>query len=606
LQLTTRPESQPSLFPEPGAESLLEYTSRRLHALCEGAGYGSETSRVVETFRDLVSPWANVALGHRSEWLSDISDDHTPIEFSVTIGDGRPKVRALFEVQAKTPTLAAYRTAGLAFAERLEREFGADLSRFRLVEDLFLRPEMSGPFAVWYAVVFSPGEAPQFKAYLNPKAKGPAMAESLVEQALRRLGFEDAWRKLARTAVPRGPHLDELKYLSLDLEATPEARVKVYVQHHNATPEDLERACSAARSYTPGEPAAFVRAMSGGVHSLVGRSPFTCSNFVSGGNGQPEATTLYVPVCAYARDDLAVRDRVAAYLHEHSNVAATYKFLLQTFAHRPLEAGVGMQSWVAFRRHQDLTRFTVYLGTESRSVHAPGVIPAATVNRAAFRTAEEISLCFEQLPLMDHPFLQRLLREPPNPEAVWLLIHNTYEGTSKHFIRWMASLTAQVEDDRLRCLLAHQLDQELGEGDFSKAHSVLIRAFIEGLSVMKPSTTEEADFLPGKKLGERLGSHYLSSNWYESLAALMAGEICAHQLISTVARLLRMQTCTLSAVALEWLRMHEELEGDHAGESLILARMIPSEKAALDAVWRGSSGVHSALWNFLSELNERI
>ncbi len=606
MSFPSQTATPPQSFREHGPVSLLDYTAERLRGLCEGAGYGAETERVVETFRRLVSPWAEVPAGYRSAWRSDISDDHTPIEFSVTAGDGRTEVRALLEVQAEAPTLLAYRAAGLAFAERLEREFGADLGRFRLVEDLFLSPDMKGPFAVWFAVVFPLGGAPKFKAYLNPKAQGPELAEALVEQALRRLGFPEAWPELARTAVRRGPHLDELRYFSLDLEATPEARLKVYVQHHHATPEEFEQACSAARSYTPGEASAFARAMSGGVERLVARSPFTCSNFVADGLATPVTTTLYVPVCAYARDDAAVRDRVSAYLREHSEVASTYEALLQAFADRPLDAGVGMQSWVAFRRHQGLSRFTVYLGTESRWVHPPGAIPAATEDRAAFASAEEVVRCFERFSLRAHPLLQRLLHEPPNPEAVWLLIHNAYEGTSKHFIRWLAALTAQVEDDRLRCLLARQLDQELGEGDFSKAHSVLMRAFLEGLAVLKPGTLGDADFQPGWTLGTRLSWHYLARDWHESLAALMAGEICAHQLIFVVARLLRMQPRTLSETALSWLRAHEELEGDHAGESLVLARMLPPGKDAIEGVWRGTLGVHTALWRFLSDMYERL
>jgi pyrroloquinoline quinone (PQQ) biosynthesis protein C len=572
--------------------------------LCEGARYGSETAEVVETFRRIIAPWADVPLSHRSGWRSDISDDGTPIEFSVTIEDGRPEVRVLFEVQGEEPTLKSQRAAGLAFLERVEREYGAELSRLRMIEDLFLAPDMSGTFALWSSIVFAPGEAPQFKVYLNPQARGLARSQALVEEALLRLGFPQAWPMLAHTALRRGPRLDEIKYFALDLGATKQARFKVYVNHHLATADELEIAASAAVSYTPGEATRFMRAMSGGVEQLVPRSAFTCSNFVSGGQDRPAATTIYVPVCAYARDDAAVRSRVAAYLREHSGDASTYEHILDAFANRPLETGTGMHSWVAIRRYQGELRFTIYLGIESRRVFGPGAIPAPTIHRTRFVTAEHVTRQFELLDISQHPFLQRLLREPPNPAAVWLLIHNTYEGTSKHFIRWLASLTAQVENEEVRCLLARQLYQEMGEGDFSRAHSVLMRSFLEGLSLMKPAHLDDEDFEAGRRLGTRFARHYLSQDWYESLAALIAGEICAHQLIFHVARLLRQQVHALQPAALTWLQAHEELEGGHADESMVLAGMVPSEPAALEGMLRGTSGIHSALWGFLHEMYE--
>lgn len=583
---------------------LVDYATERLRMLCEGARYGSETAEVVETFRRLISPWADVALSHRSKWRSDISDDGTPIEFSVTIENGRPEVRVLFEVQGAEPTLQSHRAAGLAFMERIEREYGADLGRLRMLEDLFVAPDMRGTFALWSSVVFAPGEAPQFKVYLNPQAQGLARSQALVEEALLRLGFPQAWPMLARTALRRGPRLDEIKYFALDLGATKQARVKVYVNHHLSTADELETACSAALTYTPGEATRFMRAMSGGIEQLVPRSAFTCSNFVSGGQDRPAATTIYVPVCAYAREDAAVRARVAAYLHEHSGDASTYESILDAFANRPLEAGTGMQSWVAIRRYQGELRFTIYLGIESRRVFGPGAIPAPTINRRRFVTAEHVTRQFELMDISHHPFLQRLLREPPNPGAVWLLIHNTYEGTSKYFIRWLASVTAQVESDEVRCLLARQLHQELGEGDFSRAHSVLMRSFLDGLSLMKPAHVGDEDFEPGRRLGAHFARHYLSQDWYESLAALIAGEICAHQLIFHVARLLRQQSHALQPSALTWLRAHEELEGGHADESMVLAGMVPSELDAIEGVLRGTSGIHAGLWGFLHEMYE--
>lgn len=356
---------------------LVDYAASRLERLCTAARFQDERPAVVRTFRDLVSPWGDRNLGTSNGWISDISDDNTPVEFSVAMAGQRTEVRVLFEPQANEPTLAAYRREGLAFHERIARDYGADLSRFRLLEDVFLPPDLQGAFAVWSSVVFPRGGAPAFKTYFNPQARGPEHARRLVEIALDRLGMHSALAHLEQTALRRG-ELDEVKYFALDLTRGATSRIKVYVRHHAASATDLELAASAASSYVPGETVSFVRAMRGGDERLDVRGPFTCSAFTEGDGPQPSSTTVYVPVCAYARDDSAVRERIRSYMLERAIDPTRYQMLVDGYANRPLDAGVGMQAWFAIRTHDQETRFTVYLATEARRVHAPGEVPAPT------------------------------------------------------------------------------------------------------------------------------------------------------------------------------------------------------------------------------------
>jgi hypothetical protein len=287
-------------------------------------------------------------------------------------------VRALFEPEGEAPTIAAYRAAGLEFNAHLERAFGADLTRFRDVQDLFLPEEMAGPFAVWSSVVFRRGAPPAFKAYFNPNAQGADKASVLVHEALNRLGLGRAWPSLAQHILARGSKLDELKYFALDLSSDTQARVKVYVRHHAASPEELEFASVPAHSHVPGETLDFVRAMRGGHSRLNARAAFTCSSFNGDADDRPVATTVYVPVCAYARDDARVRQRVREYLIEQRGDPTLYDSVLASYANRPLDAGVGMQSWIAMRRQDEQVRLTVYLATEANRVFEPGEIPAPT------------------------------------------------------------------------------------------------------------------------------------------------------------------------------------------------------------------------------------
>jgi hypothetical protein len=154
--------------------------------------------------------------------------------------------------------------------------------------------------------------------------------------------------------------------------------VKVYVRHHRATPVDLEIASGYSKSYLPGEALDFVRAMRGGDDHVELRAAASCSAFVAEGGPHPTSTTIYVPVCAYARDDLVVKARFHRYLTERGIDARRYGAIIDGYANRPLDAGVGMQSWIALRRHRGKARFTVYLATEANRVFAPGAVPAPT------------------------------------------------------------------------------------------------------------------------------------------------------------------------------------------------------------------------------------
>lgn len=402
---------------------LVDHAADRLASL--SAVLALDSDRIVGTFRDLVGPWSELA---PSSWRSEISDDHTPIELSVTLDEDDVALRVLFEVQATAPTLDAFRSAALAFHARLESEFGADLSNFRRVEDLFLPRVMHGAFAAWSSVVFARNEPPTFKTYLNPQAQGAAHASGLVEEALARVGLRHAWAHLSAAATRRGPHLDEIKYFALDLTGGPHARVKVYVHHHAASAADLDAACARSRGHSSEDVLAFVRTMRGGDEQMTARAPFTCHAF--SGEPGPATTTIYVPVCAYAATDAEVEGRAVSYLESRAIDPARYRRILGAAARRSLDAGVGLQSWIALRRRGARARLTIYLATEARRVHPPGSVPAPSADRLGFESPDAVLARVWELAIDEHPFVRRLLRDPRGA-AVWSLVHALREALSR-------------------------------------------------------------------------------------------------------------------------------------------------------------------------------
>ncbi len=577
--------------------TLVDLASDRLAALCRAAGFGPAGNRAVGVFRALVSSWASAPLDRYAAWRSEISDDHTPFELSVSISDSGVEVRALIEPQALEPSISAYRAAAIAFHRRLEREFGASLARFDCVADLFLPPEMQGPFALWSSVVFSPEGPPAFKAYFNPQARGPALARALVEEALQRLGLPHAAAALNESALRRGPDRDELKYFALDLSNDAEARVKVYVRHHGVTPSELEQACSLAKSYCPGEVLAFARAMSGVEDRLMPRAATTCSAFVDPCSTVPDATTLYIPVCAYAESDAVVRRRVSDYLLDHGLDPGRYQRVVDGYANRPLKNGIGMQSWVALRHRHGQPRLTVYLATEARRVYAPGAIPAATPDLLAMMSVREIARRLREYALETHPFIQRLGRERMRVRELSLLIATVYDGIAKDHTRRLGAILAQTDDERLRQLLAG----ELARGDLSSAFGQLMRILLDATGGPRSLHIDEPP-APGARLAERFAQHSSSSDSIEAVGALLAGALGSAQLIRAVTALIPRHLQTFDGAVIERVEAHAAVH-DHL--AWILESLVPARAGAVTSARRGSMGVHLALWRALDELYAR-
>ncbi|HEY0094295.1 MAG TPA: tryptophan dimethylallyltransferase family protein, partial [Archangium sp.] len=260
----------------------------------------------------------------------------------------------------ESPTLASNWLAGWAICERLEREFGASLERLRLIEELFAPTSACPRFALWHAVCFREGRAPDFKVYLNPMAWGREQAHALVAEAMRRLGMEASIRYL-----PEMTSHDTPIYFSLDLAARQGARVKVYTAHREGTASRIESMLRHAPGYEPGQMEGFCRAMAGSEGPYSARPVQTCLAFAEG-SPLPSMGTVYFPVRTYAGDDGAVRDRVLAFLHPEAG--AFYARALNAFAARPLEAGIGMQTYVSLRQHRGQRRLTVYLAPEVYTV----------------------------------------------------------------------------------------------------------------------------------------------------------------------------------------------------------------------------------------------
>lgn len=362
-------ENDPLSWERTSSLTFHEFGSSRLRALCEAVGYDSgEVETVQRYFTVMSGGWGSQRIGRSPRWLTDITDDHTPYEFSMALEDDKPEVRFLIEAQNEPTTLQSSWEDGLALNERLHREFGVPLERFNRVKDLFEPRSAEARFSLWHAFGLKAGGVPGVKAYLNPKARGDAHAHGLVQEALARLGFANAWRFISEVAMRRGTK-DEPIYFSLDLSAHRAARIKIYIAHQDATADDVEAIMSQTKEYVPGEAYAYYRKMlgcDGGFH--VPRSTQTCLAFTSDDDVSPYHVTLYVPVRCYAKHDQEGMGRIRSVL-EPSRYAVLER-AVNALARRPLDAGVGLIQWASMRREAGKMRMTFYLATEAYSTPA--------------------------------------------------------------------------------------------------------------------------------------------------------------------------------------------------------------------------------------------
>ncbi|HEX8110344.1 MAG TPA: iron-containing redox enzyme family protein, partial [Kofleriaceae bacterium] len=456
---------------------------------------------------------------------------------------------------------------------------------------------------MWYAVVFRPDHAPAWKAYLDLRAQGSERARAVLEEALDRLGLGAAYPRLMREAGARDL-LDELVYFSLDLAEDERARVKVYFRHYQATIGDLERVIAGAGGAEPGDIGAFCTTVLGHSGPYRARPLVSCWAFTG---GEPSGATLYAPIAYYVRDDAEARARILRWMDCVEIDPDGYERALAAFARRSLESGVGMHSYVSFKRDRGLPRVTAYLAPEAYRTFPPASLARReTPAPRRPRSPEPLIHRYETVErLTDHPLFQRLAREPAAIAPLWAILANNWVAVGDQFPRWLAHLVARVEHDGMRSILAKQLNDELGDGDPARAHRVLFQTMLADLEPYAMPGDRDALLAPGRRFAQGLAHNYLERPWLEAVGGSLVAEVYGKQVDQLVGALLRRQR-DLDPASLTWLVLHETLEEDHAGEAIDLARMTPPTAEARAAICRGAEELAALGLRYFDDLHEVV
>lgn len=342
--------------------SLGEHFAGRLESVLRALNQEGEIGNSLRLGKLLGEGWweQDESLGPR--WGSDVTDDHTPFEFSLAL-DGRTEtLRILTEPQdPNSPSLQASWSSAASIHERLVSEWQASLASLARVEDLFApRANAQGRFAIWHSAVMDSSKGPQFKVYLNPLIHGSSDAPEVLLAALERLGLTECWQRVAPSATARG-RLDQPIYFSLDLRDDHDSRVKIYVAHHGAQASDLARVLASYPGFDRNLVKRYCTALLGSAGPYHSRPPITCYAIRRSQPGLFSAT-MHLPVRCYRGDDFEVARTVCRLLRFPQRIR--YMRALTAVSRRPLDSTPGLQTYVSLRASPGIQAVTVYLAPQ--------------------------------------------------------------------------------------------------------------------------------------------------------------------------------------------------------------------------------------------------
>ncbi|MEU2387713.1 tryptophan dimethylallyltransferase family protein [Streptomyces sp. NPDC012461] len=354
---------------DPGIPTLGSFTGRQLRGMCAVAGLsGADADTYAGVLAECLGPVAARPLDLPPPDRTFLSDDHTPVEFSLSFQPGAaPSLRLLTEPGCGADSLARNGAVGLETVRTMARRWDFATDALDAVQDLFLPPSPQGPLALWCALELRPGGVPKVKVYLNPAASGPERAAGTVREALRRLGHRRAYAAL--------PEADGYPFLALDLGDWEEPRVKVYLRHDGLTAARAGRLSRMERGPGPAALEEFFRTAAGrgaGTTRLSRRPGLTCHSFTDTGADRPSGFTLHIPVRDYAAHDGEALSRAVRLLRRHGmDTDALTRSTGVLTARRP-EDGVGLIAYLALAHQQDRPpRVTAYLSSEAYAVRPP-------------------------------------------------------------------------------------------------------------------------------------------------------------------------------------------------------------------------------------------
>lgn len=193
--------------------------------------------------------------------------------------------------------------------------------------------------------------------------------------------------------------------------------------------------------------------------------------------------------------------------------------------------------------------------------------------------------------LWTHPFINRARQRKLTFAEVKTLAVQMYQF-SKAFNRILASVMANCPDDEAQFVILENLFDEMGQGDFSKAHPILFRRFTRALGI---SDDELAQLDPTPETEQLIETYLNLAPKYGYLAAL--GGICfaSEGIVNTLYRHLEKgieQVKNFTRDDLIFFELHIDLDDDHAEH---LAQLIQPRLKSVEDHHRINDAIQMAM-----------
>jgi hypothetical protein len=334
----------------------VEVACGTIQAVARAYGFDGDAEEVTDVFRTLTETWRDTPASSPPPW-SGLGADASGCDVSIVLGGAHRELRITAEAQSYPASPQSYWDAAMRLSETLGARYDADLDRLYAVKDVFRSFDADAAGVFWHGAVFRTGRAPWFKVYLHLMSQGRPQARRTTHAALARLGLSHVWPDIER----RLQGDEELLFLSFDLVAASQSRVKLYVRHGDATPTSLGSACRIDGMDHSAGVRKFVAGLLGADERAIRRGALTSFHLKPGSDTPVQSAThirLY-PHCGRFDGDLAGRLRRTLM---HFDIAtAPLDAVTAALARGPLDREEGIHGWASIQWTDDRPIVTVYL-----------------------------------------------------------------------------------------------------------------------------------------------------------------------------------------------------------------------------------------------------
>ncbi|KAJ7359179.1 aromatic prenyltransferase [Mycena albidolilacea] len=327
-----------------------------------------------------------------------ITDDHTPVEFSVVLGSGtRSVLRFSFEPSALPlagdRSLATLKRTLERLGCALTMESTLDLEWFDICADELLLGESQERVCTDQAPVSETSigidlahRSANIKVYFMPRIRSlisQELPEDMISRTTERLGLHKPWAAilqfLSRFSPADRPNID---IVAIDCVPASRNRLKIYFRTDIASYAQMEYFLTLGGVLATQDIGAGLRnatliwdtltSVSENGNALLGKAsgfPGALIYYELKHGADVPSSKVYLPVHRYFRDDLVISRAVAhlaSKLPDVSSVAKGYPdFIQETFPYRSLSSRTGIHTYVACTVKPGGSDVSVYYNPES-------------------------------------------------------------------------------------------------------------------------------------------------------------------------------------------------------------------------------------------------